>query len=157
MDSLRAYFRLNHEVPAFQSYLTKIALTLTLIQGPLVQEWARQTGRWLDGMDPVTEDTLDTWNQFITQFEASFDDTQKVQKAQNQLDRLTMKWPEVDQYTMDFEKLTREANYRIGSPESIQMYLKGLPDNVAADILGPPLVHTYEAIKNRVAQSVSTR
>ena len=37
VDSLRAYFRLNHEVPAFCSYLTKIALTLTLIQGPLVQ------------------------------------------------------------------------------------------------------------------------
>ena len=83
VDSLRAYFRLNHEVPAFHSYLTKVALTLTLIQGPLVQEWARQTGRWLDGMDPVTEDTLDTWNQFITQFETSFDDTQKVQKARN--------------------------------------------------------------------------
>ena len=157
VDSLRAYFRLNHEVPAFRSYLTKVALTLTLIQGPLVQEWARQTGRWLDGMDPVTEDILDTWNQFITQFETSFNDTQKVQKARNQLDRLTMKWPEVDQYTMDFEKLTREANYRIGSPESIQMYLKELPDDVAADVLGPPLVHDYPSIKQRAAQSVSTR
>ncbi len=103
VDSLRAYFRLNHEVPAFRAYITKIALTLTLIQGPLVQEWAQQTGRWLDTLDPVTEDTLDTWNQFITQFEVSFDDTQKVQKARNQLDRLTMKWPEVNQYTMDFE------------------------------------------------------
>ena len=103
------------------------------------------------------EDTLDTWNQFITQFKASFDDTQKVQKARNQLDRLVMKWPQVDQYTMDFEKLMREANYQIGSPESIQMYLKGLPDDVATDVLGPPLVHTYEAIKRRAAQSVSTR
>ena len=108
-------------------------------------------------MDPVTEDTLDTWNQFITQFESSFDDIQKVQKARNQLDRLIMKWPKVDQYTMDFEKLMREANYQIGSPESIQMYLKGLPDDVAANVLGPPLVHTYQAIKTSAAQSVSTR
>ena len=114
-------------------------------------------GRWLDTLDPVTEDVLDTWNQFITQFEASFDDTQKVQKARNQLDRLVMKWPEVDQYTMDFEKLMREANYRIGSPESIQMYLKGLPDDIAADVLGPPLVHSYVTIKERAAQSISTR
>ena len=68
-----------------------------------------------------------------------------------------MKWPQIDQYTMDFEKLTCKANYRIGSPESIQMYLKGLPDDVAADILGPPLVHTYDALKRRAAQSVSTR
>ena len=68
-----------------------------------------------------------------------------------------MIWPEVDQYTMDFKKLTREANYRIGSPESIQMYLKGLPNDVAADVLGPPLVHDYPSIKTRAAQSVSTR
>ena len=157
VDSLRAYFRLNHEVPALQSYLTKIAFTLTLIQGPLVQEWARQMGRWLDTLNPATEDELDTWNQFIVQFETSFDDTQKVQNARSQLDRLAMKWPEVDQYTMDFEKLTREANYQIGSPESTQMYLKGLPDDVAADVLGPPFVHTYNALKERAAQSVSTR
>jgi hypothetical protein len=41
VDLLRSYFRLNHQVPAFQSYLTRIALALTLIQGPLVQEWTR--------------------------------------------------------------------------------------------------------------------
>ena len=53
----------------------------------------------------------DTWLQFILQFEAAFDDIQKVQNARNALDCLTMKLPEIDQYTMDFEKLSREANY----------------------------------------------
>ena len=130
--------------------------TLTLIQGP-GREWARQKGRWLDERDPVTEDTHWTLGTSLSRsLKASFDDTQKLPKARNQLDRLVAKWPEVDQYTMDFEKLTREANYRIGSPESIQMYLKGLPDDVAADVLGPPLVHDYPSIKER-AQSVSTR
>ena len=83
-------------------------------------------------MDPVTEDTLDTWNQFITQFETSFDDTQKVQKARNQLDRLTMKWPKVDQYTMDFEtSLARGSQLNSSNLDpwrALQMYLKGLPD-----------------------------
>ena len=31
LDALKAYFRLNHQVPAFNSYLTRIALALTLI------------------------------------------------------------------------------------------------------------------------------
>ena len=31
LDTLKAYFRLNHQVPAFNSYLTRIALALTLI------------------------------------------------------------------------------------------------------------------------------
>jgi len=41
MDGLRRYFLLNHRVSAFQSYLTKITFTLTLIQGRLVKEWMR--------------------------------------------------------------------------------------------------------------------
>jgi hypothetical protein len=75
-DQLKVYFRLNHQVPAFQSYLTRIALTLTLIQGPLVQEWTRQVGDWLDTMGPA-DDVRDTWNQFQQQFVATFTDTQR--------------------------------------------------------------------------------
>ena len=48
LDALKAYFCLNHQAPAFNSYLTRIALALTLIQGPLVQEWTRTIGDWLD-------------------------------------------------------------------------------------------------------------
>ena len=114
-------------------------------------------GKWLDTLNPATEDELDTWNQFIVQFETSFNDTQRVQKARSQLDRLAMRWPEVDQYTMDFEKLTREADYQIGSPENTQMYLKGLPDDVAADVLGPPFIHTYNALKERGRPKVLAR
>ena len=33
------------------------------------------------GEPEVTEDVLDTWNQFITQFETSFNDTQKSLKS----------------------------------------------------------------------------
>ena len=53
LDTLKAYFRLNHQVPTFNSYLTRITLALTLIQGPLVQEWTRMIGDWLDDRDPL--------------------------------------------------------------------------------------------------------
>jgi Retrotransposon gag protein len=127
VDLLNAYFRLNHRVPAFQSYLTRIALTLTLIQGPLVQEWTRHLGDWFDTLDPVADDRRDTWNQFIAQFEATFVDTQRDQRARSQLDTHRPKWPEIDQYTMDFERLIREAGYTPGGAQTIQMYLDGLP------------------------------
>ena len=81
VDSLKSYFRLNHRVPAFQSYLTRIALALTLIQGPLVQEWTRHLGNWLDRRHPMLDDIRDTWDQFIAQFEAVFTDTQRDQRA----------------------------------------------------------------------------
>ena len=88
---------------------------------------------------------------------ASFTDTQKDQRARNQLENLKMKWPEIDQYMMDFEKLSREAGYDIGSPASIHQYLKGLPYNVAKDVLFPPLVHTYPAILKRAVESVKSQ
>jgi hypothetical protein len=75
LDLLKAYFRLNHQVPAFQSFLTRIALTLTLIQGPLVQEWTRHMGDWLDDRIPILDDNRASWNRFTDQFMASFTDT----------------------------------------------------------------------------------
>jgi hypothetical protein len=156
IDCLNAYFRLNHQVPAFRSYYTRIALALTLIQGPLVQEWTRNMGEWLDGQHP-NDDDLDAWRQFVTQFNASFMDSQKDQRARNDRENLRMKWPLIDEYTMEFARLTREAGYQPGSAESIQAYLKGLPTSVAKDVLRPPLVHTFPQILQRAIESVKSQ
>ena len=156
LDKLRRYFLLNHQILALWSYLTRIALALTLIQGPLVKEWARNHTDWLERMTPL-EDKLDIWRQFTQQFISTFTDTQKDQQACNQLESLKMKWPEVDQYTMDFEKLMREASYRLGTPESIQMYLKGLPSSIMKDVLRAPTATTYEQTIKWAADSVKSQ
>ena len=103
------------------------------------------------------DDDLDTWRQFAQQFISTFMDTQKDQHVQNQLKSLKMKWPEVDQYTMDFEKLMREAGYRIGTPKSIQMYLKGLPSSVMKDILRAPTTTIYQQTIEQAADSVKSQ
>ena len=143
IDFLKAYFQLNHQAPNFQSYLTRITLVLTLLQGPLVAERARHTGNWLEMQDPAVDDIQDTWNQFETQFLTAFADSQRDQRARNQLEMLQIKWPLIDQYTIDFMKLVREAGYQRDTPESIQMYIKELSNSVAKDVLQPPLVHSY--------------
>jgi len=111
----------------------------------------------LDQQHPGIDDVEDTWNQFAAQFTAAFTDTQRDQRARNQLETLKMKWPDIDQYTMDFEKLVQEAGYRIGTPESIQMYIKGLPYSVAKDVLAPPLVHTYQEVLGRAVESIKSQ
>jgi hypothetical protein len=68
-----------------------------------------------------------------------------------------MKWPKVDQYTMDFEKLMREAGYQLGTPESIQIYLKGLPSSVMKDVLRAPMATTYQQTIERAADSVKSQ
>ena len=107
-------------------------------------------------MTPL-DDELDTWRQFAQQFISTFTNTQKDQCARNQLESLKMKWPEVDQYTIDFKKLMREAGYQLGTPESIQMYLKGLPSSVMKDILRAPMATTYQQTIEQAADSVKSQ
>ena len=55
-----------------------------------------------------------------------------------------MKWPEIDQYMMDFERLMHEVGYVTGTLESIQFYLKGLPTSMAKDVLKAPFTTMYQ-------------
>ena len=131
---LKVYFHLNHQVLALQSSLTRIALTLTLIQGPNVSEWTRTVGDWLDRLTPL-DDEFDTWDQFANQFLAALANTQWDQKAQTELQNLWMRWPLIDQYTMDFKRLVQEAGYQSSTPECVYMFVSKLPIGVATDIL----------------------
>jgi hypothetical protein len=102
----------------------------------------------------MLDDILDTWDQFIAQFEAAFTDTQRDQRARSQLDSLRLKWPEIDQYTMNFKRLIREAGYAPGGAQTVQMYIDGLPNNVVADVTRSPPVYTYPEIIQRAIDSV---
>ena len=75
IELLKAYFCLNHQVPTLRSFLTRIALALTLIQGPNVSEWTKTVEDWLDRLTPL-DNEFDMWDQFANQFLAAFADTQ---------------------------------------------------------------------------------
>jgi hypothetical protein len=113
-------------------------------------------GEWLNDHLPF-EDNRDTWVQFTHQFLAAFADTQRDQRAQNQLEVLRMKWPEINRYTIDFKRLLREAGYQKGTPECAQMYLKRLPDSVIAQVVSPPLCHTYAQMVVRATESIKAQ
>jgi len=58
---------------------------------------------------------------------------------------------------MDFEKLMREAGYRLGTPKSIQMYLKGLSSSIMKDVLRAPTATTYQQTIEQAADSVKSQ
>jgi hypothetical protein len=105
----------------------------------------------------MLNDILDTWDQFIAQFKAAFMNTQRDQCARNQLDTLRLKWPEIDQYTMNFKRMIREAGYAQGGAQTIQMYIDGLPNNIVADVTRSPPVYTYLEIVQRAIDSVRSK
>ena len=113
-------------------------------------------GEWLDGLQ-AADDIPAVWDQFLAEFTTQYQDTQKEQRARAELKALKLKWPKVDQYANNFERLIRVAGYNLANPESIEFFIEGLPRSVVEDILCPPVPDTYEATKEKAIQSVKSQ
>ena len=60
-----------------------------------------------------------------------------------------MRFPEIDQYISKFEDLASLAGYTVGNEETINFFLRGLPEDVMTDVLKPPIANTYNDLKER--------
>jgi hypothetical protein len=68
INELRHYFRVNATVPGLQSWIHRVAIALTFIKGPTVDEWALNQGDWVDRLDPLIEDVPNIWVHFLNEF-----------------------------------------------------------------------------------------
>jgi len=155
IEQLKAYIQLNRQVAGMGSFIQRATLALTLIQGPLVAKWTRAIEAWLDTLQAV-DDIPVVWDQFLAEFANQFQDTQRQQRAQAELKALCLKWPEINQYANNFERLTRVAGYNLANLETIEFFIEGLPRSVVEDILRPPVPDTYEATKEKAIQSIKS-
>jgi retrotransposon gag protein len=154
IDELKSYFHMNRLNAALQSPITKAAFALTLIKGPKVAGWVRNMGEFLDNLDPVTDDIPEVWEQFLNNFAERFQDSTHENRAQRELEGLTLKFPFIDKYTSKFKELARQANYMAGNPETRQMFLKGLPCNILEDVIKAGVPPTYQDLKQRTVDTV---
>ena len=147
MNKLQHYFCINATVPGLQSWIRRVAIALTFIKGPTVDEWALNQGDWVDRLDPLIEDVPDIWTNFLLEFRKQFQDTQAEERAHLQIEGMKMKWPDIDQYIQDFERVARKAEYPLTAPATIRYFMKGLTKSIVNDIVKPPKVNTYAEIK----------
>ena len=147
IDELKSYLLLNYQVAGFNSPITKVALALTLIKGPEVAGWARDMRLWLESFDPTTQNLPAIWNAFLAEFATQFQDTQRPNRARVELESLKMKPGEINQYIAKFEELAQQALYNVGDEATTSLFLKGLPAGILIDVFKPPVVTTYEDIK----------
>ena len=105
IEAIKGYLRLNQDIAGFDSPIKKVAFTLTHMQGPEVAGWVKDMGTMLDGLNPATDNIPDLWNQFLEEFEAQYQDSQRVEKAKDRIEKLKMRWPNIDQYISEFEEL----------------------------------------------------
>ena len=114
LSQLKRYYLANIGVPEFNSWIRKVVIACTYIQGPLVDKWIDRAVDWLSRLDPLIDDIEDVWVQFLDAFAEQFQDSQKGERARTGLESIKMTWPLIDQYIQDFEQLAAEAGYTLG-------------------------------------------
>ena len=156
IKEVKAYFRINHDVTGFNSPIKKVAFTLTPIKGDEVTGWVKDMGTWTNGLDHVDQNFPIVWTQFLDEFKTQFQDLNKQQHARMALDKCRTQWPHISQYISDFEKYAQHARYTQGNTETTDLFLKGLPTRVLADVLKPPYAQGYEDTKQKAVNTTQS-
>jgi hypothetical protein len=92
-------------------------------------------GSWIDALDLVNDDIQEVWDTFVQEFNNHFSNSQLQQRARLELDKCKMRFPNVDQYILDFEDLVRQAGYTIGNEETIRFFLNGLTPSILDEVI----------------------
>src|SRR6266567_3452145 len=157
MEDVKKYMHLNQQVAGFTSPMTKVAMVLTFMKGQAMSGWTLMIGKWLDMLNPATDDEPIIWDTFMLTFEQQYLDSQKENHARNKLENLRMKFPEIDEYIATFEDTSRDMGYMMTNPENMQFFLKGLSKEVLADILHAPIPHTYQEMKRKAIECTNAQ
>jgi len=88
INKLLGYLLLNANVAGFESPIRQVALALTLIKGPRVDQWVRNMTTWLRSLDPINDNVPRVWDYFTETFEQQFSDSTRTQHSRQQLKKL---------------------------------------------------------------------
>jgi hypothetical protein len=150
---VQQYLRLNQDVAGYNSPIKKVAFTLTCMKGPIVAAWIRDVGNMLDQLDPTVDNIPAVWDQFLEQFEEQYQDSQKQDRARQELQKCKMTYPYLDQYVSKFEELARLSGFTLGNPEVTDMFQRGLPYIILKATNHAPYPETYEEHKQRAKEA----
>ena len=153
INDLVIYIDLNQNVLNFTSYHARVLFALTCLAGNEVKTWKSQRAQWVHQQP----DHPNTWATFLNDFNARFLDSQRDQRARTALESLYMKRGDIDQYITDFEDLAREARYSVDDLAVQQRFLKGLNERTVERIMAPPIPATWENLKAKAVEAVSTQ
>jgi hypothetical protein len=128
----------NHEIIT-TPYLRTI-YALSLIKGPLVNDWANDQVTELHNkvtctQNPIGRNREVLWTEFSATFTATFTDTARAQNAHMALMHLRMKGSDLDTYIATFKHLANQANYQLNDTATIYHFTKGLERGLQTAIL----------------------
>jgi hypothetical protein len=142
---------LNQQLASFK---TRIHLSLSFISGAQVRQWKERMRVWV--RNPMVDDNKDTWNQFIDLFKAQYADTQKGERARNNIESITMKNMDIDQYIADFIDLATEADYHLEAEGTKRAFNRGLPRFIGTEATRRlPRLYGWNQLTNAAVEVVN--
>ena len=148
----------------------RVALALSYIKGPNVDDWVAQQideVYWKVHGDPTRNPPLQPthrddderlWAEFVTDFTNAFGDTAEAKRAYGDLQKLELKGNKVDDYIATFEKLLRRAGWDRDAHGSVEMFKGRLPRKLVYVILQRDQVpHTINEWQRALRNEIQRR
>ena len=115
-------------------------LVLTLIKGPLVDDWASDQVQALkekvtQPVTPISQDQEVLWTDFITTFNSNYTDVTKKQQALGMLYQLRMQKDCFDNYVTTFKHYAKQVEFDLSYLATIQLFAIGIKNKLQDAIL----------------------
>jgi hypothetical protein len=144
LDQFKKEFKLwrglnvNHEI--MQSPYLCTMLALSLIKGPLVDDWTNDQIDQLEekvtrAVNPIGQDNEVLWNDFTVELDSHFADTTRKQKAYAALQDLCMRGDDFDSYCATFKYLAKQAGFALTADATIHLFALGLNPKLQTAII----------------------
>jgi Retrotransposon gag protein len=127
MRDFKIYKTMNPLADVMKQPYARVAMALSLIQGPKVDNWVDEQLKELEQkvcMTPRSDETL--WTEFEAAFTSTFTNTAKKEDAYQKLKHLKMKDELVDDYITAFNSLAAKAGWELSNAGTIDAFCFGL-------------------------------
>ena len=142
------YFMAHNDEPLLASPVARVALTLSRVKGEEVDQWVDQQLQWLKLQD---QQDLRVGSAFVEAFFKQF-----VPKGRWQnIARIEMKWPYIDEYISNFEKAHIHGKQPLKGIERAQQFIKGLIGSVKRAMTTK--FQTYKKVKKQASHIIGVQ
>jgi hypothetical protein len=133
------FWNMNENNEMFTSPYLRVNLALSMVRGPIVDDWVQQQVDELRRKVAAGGGYLRTnealWTEFRTAFTNAFTNTTEKQRSVTALHNLRMKGDDLDSYIAQFQGLARKAGYPLDQAGTKDLFARGLKRPLLTAIL----------------------
>jgi len=115
-------------------------------------------GAWFGPISDSTTSQVVWWDQFLAGIIKPIPRHQRQRGPSRDEGTIKLKWPEIDQYANNFERLTRVAGSNLAATKrTIEFFIEGLQRTCGRRVLRPPVLGHLRDHEEKAIQSIKSR